>query len=119
MERSCPIGNDLHAEVLIQTRLHCYFRCKLVDIIAFLVKDKYIDIYIIGRERPIQILGPLQALEEKLFPFYFRRTHKSCIIGLRHLLSIERETVLLSQRIEMPLHASFRKGLTEGFIVFN
>lgn len=113
-----PVG-PFFTDILVRTAPGEQTKFKLLDVIALEANDKYVNLYLIGHERPFLVSGPLQALEDQLFPVFFQRTHKSWIIGVQHFLRIEEDSVILSQRLQVPLSASHRKELLERFIVFN
>lgn len=72
------------------------------------LKD-YIKIYTTVNEKPILTLQSLRVLEEKLPPEYFFRIHKSYIINLRMVKSVQRNHVVIGER-EIPLGNQFKEA---------
>lgn len=112
-----PVGLPF-MNVLIRTD-RCHIVLKALDIIALQVFNKYVHIYTFSSDKPRIVLGTLCAMEEKLFPLYFCRTHPSCIVGLHHIVSIQKDTVLLLRDIEIPLHKQHRGELLGRFCQLN
>ncbi len=73
-----------------------YKQVKIVlkDVLYFEGLKDYVKIYLEGQTRPILSLISLKLLEEEL-PSYFMRIHRSFIVNLRKIESVERSQVII------------------------
>ena len=60
------------------------------------LKD-YIKIYT-DRDKPILTLSSLKSFEEKLGSFSFIRVHKSYIVALKHIYSVQRNRIVIGEK---------------------
>jgi two-component system LytT family response regulator len=75
------------------------------DILYIEALQNYISIYTLtGR---VMSLQPLKKIEEQLPPGEFVRVHKSYIVSLRHISSVERSRILIGETI-IPVGDSYR-----------
>ncbi|HMO41485.1 MAG TPA: LytTR family DNA-binding domain-containing protein [Saprospiraceae bacterium] len=68
---------------------------KLDEVLYFEGLKDYIKIYLRGHDKPILTLMTLKAVEEKLPPEKFMRVHRSFIIHLEKIESVERSRIII------------------------
>ncbi len=73
------------------------------------VKD-YIKIYLSSSARPVLTRMTLKAMEEKLPPPAFIRTHKSYLVSVRKITAIRRDMVCIGQQ-EIPVSGSYKTNV--------
>lgn len=56
----------------------------------------------------------LKDIEQKLGPD-FQRVHRSFIVSVQHIVKLGNETLILTGSREVPISASYRRTLFEGF----
>ncbi|WP_405607385.1 LytR/AlgR family response regulator transcription factor [Polaribacter sp. Asnod1-A03] len=69
------------------------------------LKD-YIKIYT-GKEKPILTLSSLKSFEEKLGKLNFIRVHKSFIVSLKHIYSVQRNRIIIEDKW-IPIGLNYR-----------
>ena len=74
------------------------------------VKD-YIKIYLSTAARPILTRMTLKAMEEKLPPPAFVRTHKSFLVAASKITTIKRDIVCIGEK-EIPISGSYKSNIT-------
>jgi DNA-binding LytR/AlgR family response regulator len=85
----------------------------VVDDILYIegVKD-YIKIYLQSASRPILTRMTLKAMEEKLPPPAFIRTHKSFLVAVSKITTIKRDLVCIGST-ELPVSGSYKVNLNQ------
>ncbi|SFW29102.1 two component transcriptional regulator, LytTR family [Sinomicrobium oceani] len=73
-------------------------KIRLDDVLYFEGLKDYIKIYVKGQSKPILTLMSLKALEAELPAEQFMRVHRSYIIALRSIDSVERSQVLIGDK---------------------
>ncbi|HEY4335073.1 MAG TPA: LytTR family DNA-binding domain-containing protein [Puia sp.] len=74
------------------------------------VKD-YVKIYLAGTPRPVLTRMTLKALEEKLAPPAFVRTHKSYLVSVKKITTVRRDLVCIGAT-EIPISVSYKANIT-------
>ncbi len=74
------------------------------------VKD-YIKIYLSTSARPVLTRMTLKAMEEKLPPPAFVRTHKSYLVAAGKITTIKRDIVCIGDK-EIPISGSYKSNIT-------
>jgi DNA-binding LytR/AlgR family response regulator len=74
------------------------------------VKD-YVKIYLTSASRPVLTRMTLKALEEKLTPPAFVRTHKSFLVSVRKITTVKRDIVCIGDK-EIPISLSYKANIT-------
>ncbi len=84
-----------------------------VDEILYIegLKD-YIKIYTLQKEKPVITLNSLKKLQQNLPAEKFSRIHKSYIVGLNHIKSINKTQVMVHNK-HIPIGESYRIGFTQ------
>lgn len=62
----------------------------------------WLRVCVVGGDAP-ECYGSLTALEQKLAPFDFIRTHKSYLVNCKYIYSIEKGRIILDDGTEIPL----------------
>ncbi len=75
------------------------------------LKD-YIKIYTSNKEKPVITLNSLKRLQQNLPPEKFSRIHKSYIVGLDHINSINKSQVMIQNK-HIPIGESYRTGFNK------
>ena len=85
----------------------------VVDDILYIegVKD-YIKIYLQSSARPVLTRMTLKAMEERLPPPAFIRTHKSFLVAVSKITTIKRDLVCIGST-EIPVSGSYKANLTQ------
>jgi len=74
------------------------------------VKD-YIKIYLASTTRPVLTRMTLKALEEKLGPPAFIRTHKSFLVSVKKITTVRRDLICIGDK-EIPVSTSYKANIT-------
>ncbi|HXB07546.1 MAG TPA: LytTR family DNA-binding domain-containing protein [Puia sp.] len=74
------------------------------------VKD-YVKIYLASSARPVLTRMTLKALEEKLAPPAFIRTHKSFLVSVKKITTVKRDLVCIGDK-EIPVSVSYKGNIT-------
>lgn len=74
------------------------------------VKD-YVKIYLASNTRPVLTRMTLKALEEKLAPPAFIRTHKSFLVSVKKITTVKRDLVCIGDK-EIPVSISYKANIT-------
>jgi DNA-binding LytR/AlgR family response regulator len=80
----------------------------IADILYIEGLKDYIKIHVASSKKPVITRMSMKAIEEKLPPAQFVRTHKSFIIAASRITAIKRDLVCLGE-LELPL-SEFYKG---------
>jgi len=73
------------------------------------VKD-YVKIYLASTTRPVLTRMTLKALEEKLSPPAFVRTHKSYLVSVKKITSVKRDLICIGNT-EIPISVSYKGNI--------
>jgi DNA-binding LytR/AlgR family response regulator len=73
------------------------------------LKD-YIKIHLSTNERPILTRMSIKAIEEKLPPSQFIRTHKSFLVAAKKITTVKRDFVCIGSQ-EIPVSASYKEKI--------
>lgn len=73
------------------------------------LKD-YIKIHLSTNERPILTRMSIKAIEEKLPPSQFIRTHKSFLVAAKKVTTVKRDFVCIGSQ-EIPVSASYKENI--------
>lgn len=73
------------------------------------LKD-YIKIHLSTNERPILTRMSIKAMEEKLPPLHFIRTHKSFLVAAKKITTVKRDFVCIGHQ-EIPVSASYKENV--------
>lgn len=76
------------------------------------LKD-YIKIYMFGADKPVLTRMTLKAMEEKLGPSAFIRTHKSFLVALKKVTAVKRDFVCIGEK-EIPVSEFYKENLTKA-----
>jgi DNA-binding LytR/AlgR family response regulator len=74
------------------------------------VKD-YVRIWLASTPRPVLTRMTLKALEEKLRPPAFIRTHKSYLVSVKKITTVKRDLVCIGDK-EIPISVSYKANIT-------
>lgn len=91
---------------------------KLNEILYIEGLKDYIKIYTSQNEKPIITLNSLKRLQQNLPPSKFSRVHKSYIISLEHINSINKSQILINEK-HIPIGESYRNIFTEKMKEFS
>lgn len=100
---------DNNTEFIFVKSEYSLVKINVADIILLEGLKDYIKIYLNGNPKPILTLQSLRALEEKLSPNSFCRIHKSYIINLKHLQSVQKNTANINNR-EIPIGNQYKEA---------
>jgi two-component system LytT family response regulator len=70
-------------------------------------RSEYLRIYALGSPA-VMTLGSLKSIEEKLPPGRFMRIHRSWIVNLQKITSIDRSHIILQGNIRIPIGEQYR-----------
>ena len=70
-------------------------------------RSEYLRIYT-ETPPPIMTLGNMKSIEEKLPPDCFMRVHRSYIVHLQKISSVERNHILINNKIRIPIGDSYK-----------
>ncbi len=76
------------------------------------LKD-YVKIFLSTSTRPIITRISMKLLEEKLLPFDFLRIHRSYIVSINNIASVQKSLITIADKI-LPVGESYRDALTEA-----
>ncbi len=82
-------------------------KIRIMDISFIEGSGNYVTIHV-GKQKFL-VLQNLKSFEEQLMPYQFMRIHKSYIISLTHLDSIEKSSVKIGE-VEIPLSESYKEA---------
>jgi DNA-binding LytR/AlgR family response regulator len=82
-------------------------KIKLEDILYIEGLKDYIKIYTLKATKPVITLNSLKRLQQNLPPERFSRIHKSYIIGLEHINSINKTQVIINDKY-IPIGESYK-----------
>lgn len=87
-----------------------FIRIPRADITYIKGYGEYLQIFLRNTDRPILTLSNFASIREKLGEG-FMQVHRSYVVNLRNVVSVERTRVLISSSIAVPVSDSFRAAL--------
>ncbi|KIC93011.1 LytR/AlgR family response regulator transcription factor [Flavihumibacter solisilvae] len=87
-------------------------RILINDVIMIEGYKDYVKIHLASSKRPVITRMSMKHLEEKLLPYDFFRVHKSFIVSLTRIESIQRNAVKLGE-LEVPVGDLYKDALME------
>lgn len=103
--------NGMNNTVLVKTDYKT-IAIKLNDILYIEGLKDYIKIYTSQNQKPVITLNSLKKLQQNLPSTKFSRVHKSFIVGLDHINSINKSQVMIDDK-HIPIGESYRHLFTE------
>lgn len=100
-----PIVNEQPTEYLFIKTEHRIQKINLVDILYVEALQNYVSLNTVAGR--VMSLQPLKKIEEQLPAYEFVRVHKSYIVSLRHITSVERSRIFIDDAI-IPVGDSYR-----------
>jgi two-component system, LytTR family, response regulator len=97
-----PTGDDF---IFVRTDYKT-IKVKIADIAYIEGSGNYVTLHTIKGK--IMVLQNLKKFEEQLMPYQFIRVHKSYIVSLSHIESIEKGWILIDKQ-EIPIGESYRE----------
>lgn len=99
--------HELESEFIFVKSEYSLVKINVADIILMEGLKDYIKIFMVNNPKAILTLQSLRALEEKLPSNSFCRIHKSFIINLKYLQSVQKNSVNINNR-EIPIGNQFK-----------
>ena len=94
-------------------------RIELDDITYIESQHEYIKINLVNR-KPVMTMVSLKAIEDQLPPNRFMRVHRSFIVNLKKITTIERNRILFDDKVLIPVSDQykdkFQKYIDEFFV---
>jgi two-component system LytT family response regulator len=94
-------------------------RIELDDITYIESQHEYIKINLVNR-KPVMTMVSLKAIEDQLPPDRFMRVHRSFIVNLKKITTIERSRILFDDKVLIPVSDQykdkFQKYIDEFFV---
>ena len=94
-------------------------RIELDDITYIESQNEYIKINLVNR-KPVMTMVSLKAIEDQLPPDRFMRVHRSFIVNLKKITTIERSRILFDDKVMIPVSDQykdkFQKYIDEFFV---
>jgi len=103
--------NNTNKTVLVKTD-YKNLLIKIDEILYIEGLKDYIKIYTLQKEKPVITLNSLKNLQHNLPSEKFTRIHKSYIVGLNHIKSINKTQVMVHNK-HIPIGESYRIGFTQ------
>lgn len=103
--------NGISNTVLVKTDYKT-IALKLNEILYIEGLKDYIKIYTSQKQKPVITLNSLKNLQQNLPSSKFSRVHKSYIVGLNHINSINKSQVMIQDK-HIPIGESYRHIFTE------
>lgn len=82
----------------------------VADILYVEAMKDYVKIFLSSSSKPVITKNSLKALEEKLGPYRFVRTHKSYIVSADKVTAVKRDLICIDN-IELPLSETYRPAV--------
>jgi DNA-binding LytR/AlgR family response regulator len=90
----------------------------LNDVLYFEGLKDYVKIWLKDQNKPILTIMSLKSLSEELQEGKFMRVHRSFIVALDKIQSVERSQVIMTNRIRITIAEQYKKEF-QGFITGN
>lgn len=88
-------------------------RVRICDIVCLEALKDYTCLTMIDGRR-LQTLGTLLSFEQQLPPTEFVRVQRSYILALRHVISYNNQSVILTTDLEIPIGKTYRESFSEA-----
>jgi DNA-binding LytR/AlgR family response regulator len=88
-------------------------KINIPDILYIEGMGDYVKIYLASSPKPVMTRMSLKALEEKLSPHRFIRTHKSYIVSISKVTAIKRDLICIGN-LELPLSENYRGNIEKA-----
>lgn len=88
-------------------------RIRISDIVCLEALKDYTCFTLIDNRR-LQTLGTLSSFEQQLPPSEFVRVQRSYILALRHVISYNNQSVILTTDLEVPIGKTYRDTFSEA-----
>jgi DNA-binding LytR/AlgR family response regulator len=85
--------NNVFSQFLWVKSDYHYIRITLESILYIEGLKDYMKLYIKGKDKPVLTLGSLKKIEERLPPCQFQRIHRSYIVSINNVESVQRNLV--------------------------
>jgi DNA-binding LytR/AlgR family response regulator len=115
-DKKQEIGETMNNTVLVKTDYKT-IAIKLNEILYIEGLKDYIKIYTSQKQKPVITLNSLKRLQQNLPSNKFSRVHKSYIVGLDHINSINKSQVMIHDKY-IPIGESYRNIFTERMAEF-
>ena len=102
-----PVLPPVPVEFLFVKTEHRIQKINLVDILYVEALQNYVSLNTAAGR--VMSLQPLKKIEEQLPPAEFVRVHKSYIVSLRHISSVERSRIFIGDTV-IPVGDNYRDG---------
>ena len=89
---------------------HRYLRVELSDIRYIKGYGEYLKIYIEGKGNPMVTLSSFATIKEKLTD-NFLQVHRSYIVNMNRIHSVERNRIVISDNEDIPVSDSYKANL--------
>jgi DNA-binding LytR/AlgR family response regulator len=103
-------ASDVNDFIFIRSE-YSQVKVRIADIQFIEGLKDYIKVFVSGNSKPLLSLQSLRSLEEVLPPFRFCRVHRSFIINLDYVDSVQRNIVNIGDR-EIPVGNQFKDELS-------
>ncbi len=102
------------AEMFVKTGIKGKLQKVILSEISYIISERnYVSIY--THDDRIPILFNMRDLEEQLHKDQFIRVHKSFIVAMRKIQSIEKEHILISgHELQIPIGEAYKKNLLDA-----
>ncbi len=111
LEKVSQTGED-HGEYLFVKSEYKIVRINLAEIKYIEGMREYVRIYI-ENSRPVMSLMSMKSLEEKLPPDKFMRVHRSFIVNLAKITTIERSRIIFDKEVYIPVSEQYKERFQE------
>ena len=87
-------------------------RIEFDDILYFEGLKDYVKLYLVGASKPLVFHSTFKSLEEKLPADRFMRVHRSFIVSLNKIKTIERDRIIFGDK-RIPISKQYKAGFDE------
>ncbi len=106
-----PFMSDNREHLFVKSE-YKLIRIILEDIIYIEGLKDYVKFFVEGQARPIMSLMSLKYLEEKLSPKQFMRVHRSFIVNLKKIATIQRNDIMFGA-VVVPVAEKYKESFHE------
>ena len=117
-QKSKESGSDTIDSIYIKSEYRI-IQVSLSDILYIEGLKDYVKIYLIEETKPIMSLMSLKSLEEQLPSYSFMRVHRSFIVNLTKIKTIERDRIIFGDKyipISEKYKSDFQEYLSKRFL---
>jgi DNA-binding LytR/AlgR family response regulator len=111
-EKIAPINTQVTPQFIFVKSEYENLKINLADIKYIESLKDYIKIYT-HKEKPILTLSSLKSFEEKLGKSNFIRVHKSYIVSLKHIYSVQRNRIIIDDNW-IPIGLNYREDFIKN-----